>query len=298
MKRLISCYTRDFQNIQRSEFKQSIQASEGRTIVSETVCTASPLLEGITNAEVMASFGSDIILLNEFDVFTQYINGLEIEVENMIAYIKDLIGLPVGINLEPVDNGATVLGEKVTLPKGRRATKEAFIRAKELGVDLLVLTGNPATGVTNQSILKAISVANKYYGGLLFAGKMHGAGVTEEIVSVSELVDYVKAGADGVLIPAVGTVPGVTEQIAYEAAKAVQMNNGLVMSTIGTSQESADSETIRQIGIMNKRIGADMHHIGDGAYGRMPIPENITTLSLAVRGRRHTYFRMSQSIKR
>lgn len=298
MKRLISCYASDFQNITRSEFKQSIQASEGRTIISETVCTAPPLLEGVTNAEVMASFGSDIILLNEFDVFTQYINGLEIETDNKIEYIKELTGRPVGINLEPVDYDTMVLGEKVTLSKGRKATKESFIKAKELGVDLLVLTGNPSTGVTNQSILKAIPIASEYFDGLLFAGKMHGAGVTEEIINVPELINYVEAGADGVLIPAVGTVPGVTELVAYQAAKAVRMNNGLVMSTIGTSQESADSETIREIGIMNKRIGADMHHIGDGGYGRMPIPENITTLSLAVRGRRHTYFRMAQSIKR
>src|SRR5699024_10949750 len=98
MKRLISCYTRDFQNMQRSEFIQSIQASEGRTIVSETVYTTSTLLEEITNDDVKDSYGSDIILLNEYYVFTQFINGLEIEVENIIEYIKDLIGLLVAIN--------------------------------------------------------------------------------------------------------------------------------------------------------------------------------------------------------
>lgn len=298
MKRLISCYASDFKDINRAEFKEAILSSEGRTIVAETVCTAHPLLEGVTNAEVMASFGADIILLNEFDVFTQYINGLDVEVDNVIAYIKELTGRPVGINLEPVDESATIMGEAVKLSKGRLANIDTYKQAKRLGVDLLILTGNPSTGVTNQSILEAIPLASEHFGGLLFAGKMHGAGVTEEIINISELVNYIKAGADGVLIPAVGTVPGVTEQIAYDAAKAVRLEEGLVLSSIGTSQESADSETIREIGIMNKRIGADIHHIGDGGYGRMPIPENITTLSLAVRGRRHTYFRMAQSINR
>lgn len=298
MKRLISCYASDFKDIKREEFKQAILSSEGRIIVAETVCTANPLLEGVTNAEVMASFGADIILLNEFDVFTQYINGLDVEVDNVIEYIKELTGRPVGINLEPVDESASIMGEAVKLSKVRLASIETYEQAKQLGVDLLILTGNPSTGVTNQSILEAIPLASEHFGGLLLAGKMHGAGVTEEIINISELVKYIKAGADGVLIPAVGTVPGVTEQIAYEAAKAVRMEKGLVLSSIGTSQESADSETIREIGIMNKRIGADIHHIGDGGYGRMPIPENITTLSLAVRGRRHTYFRIAQSINR
>lgn len=298
MKRLISCYSSDFEELNRLEFKQSIQASEGRTVVAETVCTASPLLEGVSNAEVMASFGADIILLNEFDVFTQYINGLEDDIENKIAYIKKLTGRPVGINLEPLDTEAHMLDAKVELSEGRIASVNSYQRARELGVDILILTGNPSTGVTNQSILKAIPLASEHFGGLILAGKMHGAGVNEKIVDTEELVAYIEAGADGVLIPTIGTVPSVTESMAYEASQAVKQKGGLVMSTIGTSQESAESDTVREFGIVNKRVGSDMHHIGDGGFGRMPIPENIMTLSIAVRGKRHTYFRMAQSIHR
>lgn len=298
MKRLISCYSSDFEELNRLEFKQSIQASEGRTVVAETVCTASPLLEGVSNAEVMASFGADIILLNEFDVFTQYINGLEDGIENKIAYIKKLTGRPVGINLEPLDTEAHMLDAKVELSEGRIASVNSYQRARELGVDILILTGNPSTGVTNQSILKAIPLASEHFGGLILAGKMHGAGVNEKIVDTEELVAYIEAGADGVLIPTIGTVPSVTESMAYEASQAVKQKGGLVMSTIGTSQESAESDTVREFGIVNKRVGSDMHHIGDGGFGRMPIPENIMTLSIAVRGKRHTYFRMAQSIHR
>lgn len=70
------------------------------------------------------------------------------------------------------------------------------------------------------------------------------------------------------------------------------------ISAIGTSQESADVDTIKQIALSNKRVGVDIHHIGDGGYGRMADPENIMALSIVIRGKRHTYFRISQSLMR
>lgn len=297
MKRLISCYASDLQGVSREELKTSIQASEGRTILGETVVTAAPLLEGVTNAEVMTAFGADMLCLNEFDVFEKSINGFP-KHDNPIAEIKRLTGRLVGINLEPVDEAEEVLDIKVELSAGRRANTEAFKEAQDLGVDFIMITGNPSTGVTNQGILNAIASGRENFQGLLFAGKMHGAGVAEKIINVDELCAFIKAGADGVLIPAVGTVPGVTIGEAREAIMAVKELDGLVMSTIGTSQESADEETIRRFGMYNKQVGADIHHIGDGGYGRMPIPENITALSLVVRGKRHTYFKMSQSVLR
>lgn len=297
MKRLISCYASDFEQMTRLEFKQSILASEGRTILAETVVTAAPLLEGVTNAEVMAAFGADLLVLNEFDVRKPAIVGME-PADNLIAEIKRLTGRPVGINLEPVDATAEVLDLRVEISKGRQATKETFELAEALGVDFVMLTGNPSTGVSNQAIRQSIRMGREHFNGLLFAGKMHGAGLSEKVLNLEELKAYIELGADGVLIPAVGTVPGIGEEEAREACASVKALGGLVMSTIGTSQESADEATIRSFGLSNKRVGSDIHHIGDGGYGRMPIPENITALSLTVRGKRHTYFRMAQSINR
>ena len=297
MKRLISCYASDFENLTRDQFKQSILASEGRTILAETVVTAAPLLEGVTNAEVMAAFGADLLVLNEFDVMQPAIVGMEAS-ENLIAEIKRLTGRPIGINLEPVDTTVEVLGQRVVISEGRQATQATFELAQQLGVDFVMLTGNPSTGVSNQAIRQSIAMGRQHFGGLLFAGKMHGAGLSEKVLNLAELTAYIELGADGVLIPAVGTVPGIGEDEAREACAAVKALGGLVMSTIGTSQESADESTIRAFGLSNKRVGSDIHHIGDGGYGRMPIPENITALSLAVRGKRHTYFRMAQSINR
>lgn len=70
------------------------------------------------------------------------------------------------------------------------------------------------------------------------------------------------------------------------------------MTTIGTSQEGADAETIREIALLCKMTGTDLHHIGDAGYPGIAVPENILRYSLAIRGRRHTYRRMARSVNR
>ena len=69
-------------------------------------------------------------------------------------------------------------------------------------------------------------------------------------------------------------------------------------SAIGTSQESADEATIRELAIKNKICGVDMQHIGDAGYGGVAVVENIIAMGLAIRGRRHQYSMMARSINR
>lgn len=297
MKRLLSSYPSDYKNMSAMDFKQAIVASEGRTILAETVVTAPPLLEGVTNAEVMTAFGADLIVLNEFDVFKRQIVGME-TIKNPIQQIKDWVGRPIGINLEPVDEEAILHDEQVQLSPGRTVSKESLQAADDMGIDFILLTGNPATGVSMTSIETAIKQTKEHFSGLVFAGKMHGAGLADDIIDISQLEQFIHEGADGVLFPGSGTAPGVTEDKAYEATKAIHKLGGLVIATIGTSQESADTGTIREFALSNKRIGADIHHIGDGGYGRMPDPENIMQLGMTIRGKRHQYFKMSQSLNR
>lgn len=81
------------------------------------------------------------------------------------------------------------------------------------------------------------------------------------------------------------------------------MENGFIgfCSPRGDScsdQEGTDKGTVRQIALMSKTAGADIHHIGDAGYGGMAIPENIMALSIAIKGRRHTYRRMALSLRR
>lgn len=300
MKRLISASASEIKNMDASQLKQAIFASEGRTIVAETVVTSPPLIQGLSNPEVMATFGADIIILNELDVFNPEIPGLEDYAgsKEIIRELKRLTGRPIAINLEPVDEGQELLESRVALNPGRLVSKDSLQAANELGVDMILLTGNPATGVTMSAISEAVKVTKTYFSGLVLAGKMHGAGLLESIVNEEALLGFMDKGADGVLIPAVNTVPGVNEVENQQVTKSIHARGGLVMATIGTSQESAQASVIETIGLSNKRVGVDCHHIGDGAYGRMPDPENITALSLAVRGKRHTYFRMAQSVNR
>ncbi len=297
MKRLLSAYASDIAAMSPQDLKQSIRASEGRIVMGETVVTAAPLIAGVSNAEMMAAFSCDLLVLNELDVFKPEIVGFY-DCPNPIAELKRLTGRPIGINLEPVDGSQELLENQVDLPAGRLVSSQSLQQAQELGVDFIMLTGNPATGVSLAAISEAIALTKQHFSGLVFAGKMHGAGLGEAVVDAQALQDFVRQGADGVLIPAVGTVPGVREDQLAPIVDQVKAQGALVISTIGTSQESADSQTVREFALSNKRVGSDIHHIGDGSYGRMPDPENILALSLAVRGKRHTYFKMGQSVRR
>jgi len=101
-----------------------------------------------------------------------------------------------------------------------------------------------------------------------------------------------------ILLPAPGTVPGITLEYARTLIRQAHAKEALAMTTIGTSQEGADEATIRQIALMCKMAGADIHHIGDSGYMGMALPENITAYSVAIRGKRHTYRRMASSLVR
>ena len=105
-------------------------------------------------------------------------------------------------------------------------------------------------------------------------------------------------GADIILLPAPGTVPGITQDYAHRLIEAVHAHGKLALTAIGTSQEGADTATIRQIALMCKMAGADIHHIGDTGVPGMALPQNIMAYSIAIRGERHTYHKMAQSINR
>ena len=297
MKRLLNCTTSEMLAMNGEELKQSILACEGRVVMTETVVSMSPLLGDLTNAELAVSFGSDMVLLNGFDCNNPVIQGLP-ECEHPVQTLRKLIGRPVGCNLEPVDLKADMLEERRIIAPGRQATPETFKKAQELQLDFICLTGNPGVGVSNRSIKEAIAEAKKYFHGLIIAGKMHGAGVNEPVVDLQAVKEFIDAGADVILMPAVNTVPGLSEATITEACEYIHAHNALALSAIGTSQEGSDAETVREIAIVNKRCGVDIQHIGDAGWCGMALPENIMTLSIAIRGRRWTYHTMATSINR
>lgn len=304
-KRLIDTTAREVISYNKQELLTSIAGSEGRTLAAETIGTVTPMLVDITNAEFVTSLGADLIMLNIFDVDKPVIQGLpQVAPEDVVREIKRLTGRMVAINLEPAIVKDTEDNSVWNLTKGRQATPENAKKAADMGVDMIVLTGNPGVGVENDAIIQELSQLKEAVGDrvILTAGKMHASGILseggEKILTENEVESFVDAGADVILLPAPGTVPGISMEYAAKLIKRAHEKGALAMTTIGTSQEGADEDTIRQIALMCKMAGADIHHIGDSGYMGMALPENIMAYSVAIRGKRHTYRRMAASLLR
>lgn len=308
MKRFLDCTASDFQTMNAKDMVAAISASEGRLLVCETIGAIMPMLGDVTNAEFVAAMGADIILLNIFDVNHPVVQGLpKTEPEHTIRKIKELTGRPVGINLEPLENDVNSEVDTLDMWKlssGRAATLENGKKAVEMGVDFIVLTGNPGIGVTNKAITETLKLYKENFGDkvVLVAGKMHAAGILseagEKIITKEDVKAFAEAGADIILMPAPGTVPGITMEYIRSLVVYAHELGKLTLTAIGTSQEGADIATIKEIALMCKMTGTDLHHLGDAGYGGMSLPENILEYGKTIRGIRHTYHRMAVSIRR
>ncbi len=299
IKRFLDCNATDFNTMGKKEILTSIKASEGRVLVSEIIGAISPLLYDISNAELAAAFGADLLLLNMLDLDHPVFYGLPTSnSETIIKTIKELTGRIIGVNLEAVNE------ETSNLASGRRASVATARKARDLGADFIVLTGNPETLVSNQEIIRAITSIKTELGAelIIAAGKMHAAGVLsesgEQIITAQDAIEFIEAGCDILLLPAPGSVPGITMEYIRSLVKIAHSRGVLTMTTIGTSQEGADQQTIREIALLCKMTGTDLHHLGDAGYPGIAIPENIMSYSIAIRGKRHTYSRMARSINR
>ncbi|ATL28063.1 PEP phosphonomutase [Streptomyces formicae] len=272
------------------ELTASVAAAEGRTMVAEVFADRAALIPmpgmpGVHNAELVASFGADIVVLN---LIERAWDGEQLDLPGLgtFASIADLaayIGRPVGINLEPGD-----------VPEIRRAKPEYAKRLIDMGAAMLCLTANPGTGGSYEGLAR---VTEELRAGLgddvaLWSGKMHHAGHPER-VTVERLTGLVDAGADGVVMPLPGTLPGVTKELAAAAVAAVQDAGAVVMGAIGTSQEGSHANVVPQLALTAKEVGIDAHHFGDSFLPGMCDPEVMYDYSVAIRGRRHTWNRMA-----
>lgn len=168
MKRILDCQSSDYAAMSRDELLAAIAGSEGRTIACETIGAIMPMLGDITNAEFAAAMGADILLLNMFDVQKPHIQGSpKTEPDLVIRKLKELTGRPIGINLEPVEQ---VLSSEDpdenmwAMTSGRKATMENAEKAVALGVDFILLTGNPGIGVTNEAIEQTLKRYKQAFG--------------------------------------------------------------------------------------------------------------------------------------
>ena len=176
VKRLLDCTPSELARYTKAELLDAIAGSEGRVLACETIGLTPPLLVDVTNAEYAASLSADILLLNMFDVQHPVINALpKVPEVETVRELKRLTGRVVGINLEPCDLQAAKSNDGTLwkMSGGRLATVENARRAAEMGVDLIVLTGNPGNGVSNELIVEALKAISAAVGDrvLLAAGK-------------------------------------------------------------------------------------------------------------------------------
>lgn len=298
VKRLIDCTKSDFEKMTAIELKESIYKSEGRVIMAQHLIMAGEgMIKGVTNAEIEAAFGADMILLNTYHLNGEYDNpGMQ---GMKLRNLKKLINRPIGIYL-----GCPNKGEEKVKSHGPIATPENIRLCLKEGADFIVLGGNPGTGTSIETIIEATKTAKEIIGdkALIFSGKWED-GVEEKVLGdplakrpakevIKELID---AGADAIDLPAPGSRHGISVDMIRECIEFVHSYKPgtLAMTFLDSSVESADEDTIREIALKMKETGADIHAIGDSGYSGCTIPENVYQLSITIRGRKYTIKRMA-----
>jgi hypothetical protein len=272
------------------ELTAAVAAAEGRTMVAEVfadraVLSWDPDARAVHNMELVAAFGADIVVLNMIDRVWDGERFLfpGVGAFTSLSALARYVGRPIGVNLEPGD-----------VPERRRASPEQAKQLVDAGAAVLLLTANPGTDGSYDGLTRVTGAlrASLGEGVALWSGKMHHAG-RREALTPQRLVSLVEAGADGVIMPLPGTMPGLTREVAAEAVAGVQAAGAIVMGAIGTSQEGSHVTVVPQLALTAKEIGVDAHHIGDCFLPGIGDPELLYAYSVAIRGRRHTWNRMA-----
>lgn len=318
-RRLISSSRSEIHQMSAIQLKESIRASEGRTLLCQNFVGQS-LCEGTTNAEISQAFGADMIFFNGYSMDESYHqDGLMVEEwdkskndyvtkEYRLKDMKKLIDVPLGIYLEcglGDDKETSTSPEKENVRADRIASEENLKKAVAEGCDFVVLAGNPGTRTSFDSIVQATKRAKSIVKDemLLFAGKWED-GVHEKVIGDPQVPmethkkfvkDLIDAGADVICVPMPGCRPGINVEDMREIVTFVHtyQPSTLVMSFLDCSVEGADNQTIRQCTLWSKMTGADIHAIGDAGLSGMSSPEGIYTMSIALKGRRLTFRRLA-----
>ena len=288
MKRIFELSVGDVLNTKPKELLKIIRHSEGRTIIAETVCSISSPVYGVTASELLASQGADLITLNALDLTNPTLNDVDVPSSETISFLKKSTGCFFGCNLEPVADTLT------DFPEGRKATVDNAKKAIAFGLDFVVITGNPGTGVNMESIIATTKLIKSAVGDnlIIISGKMHDAG-SLDYVTTDQIHALKEAGCDIFMTAAPGTTPFHTVEHVREMFLTSKKLGMLNKAAIGTTQETSPADVVKQIALMSKMAGADIVHIGDAGFGGICTLENLWNMSLTIRGSSHTYRKVS-----
>lgn len=301
--RLINCSKSHFKEMNGRDLKESIRKSEGRVIMGQHLLFAGPgLVHGVTNTELLSAFGADMIMLNTYD-FDNMENNVGLG-GLTLKELKERVNRPIGIYFGCPSADFDVNSKQLYSLNGMLATKEHLEKVKDIGADFIVLGGNPGCGTSIHDIVRWTKKAREICGDdiLILAGKWED-GADEKVLgdplatydSKEVIRNLIDAGADCIDLPAPGSRHGISVDMIRELVEYTHTYKPgtLAMCFLNSSVEGADVDTIRLIALKMKETGADIHAIGDGGFGGCTIPENIMQLSISLKGRSYTYFRMA-----
>ena len=77
-KRLLDTTARELTMYGRAEVLASIRASEGRVLAAEVIATAMAAVHDVSNPEVAAAMGADLVVLNLLDVGSPVVQAIEV----------------------------------------------------------------------------------------------------------------------------------------------------------------------------------------------------------------------------
>lgn len=302
--RLITAKASEVAKYTPMQLKESILKSEGRVIMGQTYLNNPILINGCTSTELMFAFGGDMVMLNGFHFEDpQSATGMQgLSLKEIRALVSQK---PVGIYMGcPKAEDLHSLDPKKREMQSMMYSKDNALKAKELGASFIVLGGNPGSGTSIQDVIKATKEARDVLGEdmLIFAGKWED-GIVEKVLG-DPLADYdakevikelIDSGADVIDLPAPGSRHGITVEMIRELTEFTHRYKPgtLVMCFLDSNVEIADQDTIRQIAIMMKQTGADIHAIGDGGFGGGTWPENIYQLAITMKGKAYTWAKMA-----
>ena len=300
--RLISATGDEIKEMSPMDLKESIFKSEGRVVMGQHLLFAGPgLVRGVTNSELMFAFGADMVMLNTFDLDDLDNNpglcGLSFQ------ELKEKCRRPIGIYLGCPKAGSEDGGKKALYRReGMLASDEHVKKCIELGADFIVLGGNPGSGTSIKDVVEtAKRIKQKYKDKIfVFAGKWED-GVVEKVLGdpladydAKEIIDQlIENGADIIDFPAPGSRHGITVERIRELIEYTHRKGALAMSFLNSNVEAADRDTIREVTLLMKQTGCDVHAIGDGGFGGGTWPENIYQMSVTLKGKAYTWAQMA-----
>ena len=242
------------------------------------------LVRGITNSEVMFAFGADMVMLNTMDLDNMENNkGLQgLSYQTLRQRCKRPLGIYLGCPKAGFEDG----GKKALYRReGMLCTPEHVQKCVDMGVDFIVLGGNPGSGTSINDVIACTKWIKEKYGDQLFvfAGKWED-GINEKVLGdplanrdakeiIKELIDV---GADCIDLPAPGSRAGISVTMIRELVEYIHSYKPgtLAMSFLNSSVEGADPDTVRLIALKMKETGADIHAIGDGGFSGCTSPDS------------------------